>query len=84
MKEVIERKAIHNKISERFEFYNGFYSLTLSRIEYCVLVLNMKCWKRHGSACKKLFTLGDAQDERFREYLAKVESDLIRAGMQPG
>lgn len=81
MKEVIERKAIHNKISERFEFYNGFYSLTLSRIEYCVLVINLKCWKRHGAACRKLFQLGDAQDGDFRRKLAQVDADLQRAGL---
>jgi len=81
MKEVLESKATYNRISERFEHFGGKYSLTLSRIEFCVLVINMRCWKRQGAACRKLFQLGDAQDENFRYFLQQVETDLGRGGM---
>lgn len=81
MKETLDCKAPQAKISERFEYFNGMYSLSLSRIEYCVLVINLKCWKRHGAACRRLFELGDAQDGDFRRKLAQIDSDLQRAGL---
>lgn len=78
LKELAQINTDLDRIIAGFEHDHELYHTEKSKMEYCLLLLQIKKLKRRSRLVSRLMDLGNAQDNDFRSYLDSVERDLQR------
>lgn len=78
LKKVLQNKPSYKRMILEFDIYQDRYYIEISRVEFCVLILGVKKNVPASIILRRLYELGDLQDEDFRSYLKLIQKDLDR------